>query len=101
MAASCGKSDRNADKQEEPGEGTEKSPALPENTVPLQRVHELLDKMSQKDGIRSKGNGEAGVGTKEKVESDAAEDSRVFRQSNQMQSSMFTTGALWRKDDGA
>ena len=59
------KSDRSADEDEEADEATEQSQALPENTVPLQRVHELLDKMCQKDDVHNKANGAAFAGPEE------------------------------------
>ena len=59
MAASCGKSNRSENMQEEFDEATQQPQLLPENTVPLQRVHELLDKMAQKDELQSDANGTA------------------------------------------
>ena len=70
MAACCGKSTHTDQPIEEP---TETTKGLPENAVPLARVHRLLDTLSQEEKIRET-PGAARARTTSDEEEDEAED---------------------------
>ncbi len=57
--------------------------------------------MSQKDEVPIEAKDAAFAGTEERTGDGEADEDRLFCQSNQMQSSLLTTGALWRKENGA
>ena len=96
MAACCGKSTHS----NEPNEPqTEAKKELPENAVPLARVHRLLDTLSQKDRIR-----EAPCAASTRAASENEEDEsealnkKALRQSAQIQTALKVTADLWDRN---
>ncbi len=99
MAACCGKS-----KTRQEAEGTqvreEKPRHVPSNTVPLTRVHAILERMSRGEDdetvpVRPKKNKSKTPEAPGEETSGADVDAPALRQSTQIQSSMRTTARLW------
>ena len=98
MAANCGKSG-SKDLEPDDDAAQRRMKDLPENTLPLQRVHGILDRMSEQDHTpKPKAPGGKKKEDEEAVtESEEDADKKALQKSKQMQGAMETTASLWRR----
>ena len=101
MAACCGTT-KNHDNEDEPDEGPGKHHNIPDNTLPLERVHNILDRMSAMESrapkAKTRKRSEEEEEEKKEVEEDDFEAaSRALQQSEVVSTAMQMTARLWSR----
>ena len=74
---------------------------MPDNTLPLTRVHAILDRMSSVDAVKKPekkmSKEETTKNEGEKADDDDAEDEKALRQSSAINDAMQMTARLWSR----
>ena len=100
MAACCGTT-KNHDNEDEPNEGFGKQHNIPNNTLPLERVHNILDRMSAMESrapkAKKRKKSEEEEEKKEVEEDDYEAASRALQQSEVVSTAMQMTARLWSR----
>ena len=97
MAACCGKSKSDTMEPELEEGATSRVHDLPDDALPLSRVHGLLDRLSQTTGVLdpvSQLQGKVKVGDTGEDEEHELDD-KALRQSEQIRGSLRVTAQLW------
>ena len=101
MAACCGKTKRHEDADDAAEEGGDKAKGMPENSIPLQRVHAILDRMSVERLPKERKRIDVKKTFVENLVDDLADeedlDAHALRQSNVVNDAMQTTARLWSR----
>ena len=101
MAACCGKTAKNAECPDDDGDGMGRSREMPDNTLPLARVHAILDRMSSAEAAKKPEKKipkeQTAKNEGEKTDDDDAEDDKALRQSNAINDAMQMTARLWSR----
>jgi hypothetical protein len=100
MAACCGKSAKHDEISEEQMSGLKD---LPDNAVPLARIHRLLDELSQKDKPEGVSSKQATVASEDPANGDEEDDAeavqkKALHRSSQMQTALKVTADLWDRN---
>ena len=100
MAACCGTT-KSHDNEEEPNEGPGIQHNIPNNTLPLERVHNILDRMSAMEPrapkAKKRKKSEEEEEKKEVEEDDYEAASRALQQSEVVSTAMQVTARLWSR----
>ena len=99
MAACCGTSKRRDDDEDVPEEGQNRMADVPDNQLPLSRVHAILDRMSAAESRATKPQRRTDTNGKEEKneEDDFEEASRALKQSESVSNAMQMTARLWSR----
>ena len=95
MAACCGKTKSDQHPDAELDNDAQRSKEVPPNSLPLGRVHAVLDRMSQDtDGTRA----EQASAANDVADDEGGEDERALRQSSHIRGAMQRTAKLWSRE---